>query len=318
VAEALAELDAHAALAEWAEEVGGVRPVIDDSLCFDVIAGRHPVVEAAVRSQGDPYTPNDCRLDGSGETASRLSIVTGPNMAGKSTFLRQNALLVLLAQAGAFVPATAMRLGVVDRLFSRVGAGDDLARGRSTFMTEMVETAAILTQATDRSFVVLDEIGRGTATYDGLAIAWAVAEALHDHNRTRTLFATHYHELAGLETRLAHVCNLSMAAREWNGDLVFLHEARSGAADRSYGVQVAKLAGVPASVVGRAREVLERLEGEKAAAISLDDLPLFAVAESPPPRPSAVEDALQAIQPDELSPREALEALYRLKSLGRR
>ena len=185
-------------------------------------------------------------------------------------------------------------------------------------MTEMVETAAILTQATDRSFVVLDEIGRGTATYDGLAIAWAVAEALHDHNRTRTLFATHYHELAGLETRLAHVCNLSMAAREWNGDLVFLHEARSGAADRSYGVQVAKLAGVPASVVGRAREVLERLEGEKAAAISLDDLPLFAVAESPPPRPSAVEDALQAIQPDELSPREALEALYRLKSLGRR
>ena len=318
VAEALAELDAHAALAEWAEEVGGVRPVIDDSLCFDITAGRHPVVEAAVRSQGDPYTPNDCRLDGSGAAASRLSIVTGPNMAGKSTFLRQNALMVVLAQAGAFVPATAMRLGVVDRLFSRVGAGDDLARGRSTFMTEMVETAAILTQATDRSFVVLDEIGRGTATYDGLAIAWAVAEALHDQNRTRTLFATHYHELAGLETRLAHVCNLSMAAREWNGDLVFLHEARSGAADRSYGVQVAKLAGVPASVVGRARQVLERLEGEKAAAVSLDDLPLFAVAEPPPPRPSAVEDALQAIQPDELSPREALEALYRLKSLGRR
>ncbi len=318
VAEALAELDAHAALAEWAEEVGGVRPVINDSLCFDVTAGRHPVVEAAVRSQGDPYTPNDCRLDGSGAAASRLSIVTGPNMAGKSTFLRQNALMVVLAQAGAFVPAAAMRLGVVDRLFSRVGAGDDLARGRSTFMTEMVETAAILTQATDRSFVVLDEIGRGTATYDGLAIAWAVAEALHDQNRTRTLFATHYHELAGLETRLAHVSNLSMAAREWNGDLVFLHEARSGAADRSYGVQVAKLAGVPASVVGRARQVLERLEGEKAAAVSLDDLPLFAVAEPPPPRPSAVEDALQAIQPDELSPREALEALYRLKSLGRR
>ena len=318
VAEALAELDAHAALAEWAEEVGGVRPVIDDSLCFDVTAGRHPVVEAAVRSQGDPYTPNDGRLDGSGAAASRLSIVTGPNMAGKSTFLRQNALLVVLAQAGAFVPAKAMRLGVVDRLFSRVGAGDDLARGRSTFMTEMVETAAILTQATDRSFVVLDEIGRGTATYDGLAIAWAVAEALHDHNCTRTLFATHYHELAGLETRLAHVCNLSMAAREWNGDLVFLHEARSGAADRSYGVQVAKLAGVPASVVGRAREVLDRLEGEKAAAISLDDLPLFAVTEPQPPRSSAVEDALEAIEPDELSPREALEALYRLKGLGRR
>jgi DNA mismatch repair protein MutS len=237
-------------------------------------------------------------------------------MAGKSTFLRQNALLVVLAQAGAFVPARAMRLGVVDRLFSRVGAGDDLARGRSTFMTEMVETAAILTQATDRSFVVLDEIGRGTATWDGLAIAWAVAEALHDHNRARTLFATHYHELAGLETRLAHVCNLSMKAREWNGDLVFLHEAAPGAADRSYGVQVAKLAGVPAAVVARARAVLDRLEGEKTAAVSLDDLPLFAVAETPAPRPStALHDALAAIEPDVLSPREALETLYRLKAI---
>ncbi len=324
VAEALAELDAHAALAEWAEEVGAVRPRVDDTTCFEVTAGRHPVVEAAVKAHGDPYTPNDCRLDGSDatnpeRTGARLSIVTGPNMAGKSTFLRQNALLVVLAQAGAFVPARSMRLGVVDRLFSRVGAGDDLARGRSTFMTEMVETAAILTQATERSFVVLDEIGRGTATYDGLAIAWAVAEALHDRNRARTLFATHYHELAGLESRLAHVCNLSMTAREWNGDLVFLHEAAPGAADRSYGVQVARLAGVPAAVVSRAREVLDRLEGEKRATVSLDDLPLFAVAEPPPPpRSSAVEDALQAIEPDELTPREALEALYRLKGLGRR
>jgi DNA mismatch repair protein MutS len=316
VAEALAELDAHAALAEWAEEVGAVRPDVDDTVCFEVTAGRHPVVEAAVKSAGDPYTPNDCRLDGSGAACARLSIVTGPNMAGKSTFLRQNALLVVLAQAGAFVPARAMRLGVVDRLFSRVGAGDDLARGRSTFMTEMVETAAILTQATDRSFVVLDEIGRGTATWDGLAIAWAVAEALHDHNRARTLFATHYHELAGLETRLAHVCNLSMKAREWNGDLVFLHEAAPGAADRSYGVQVAKLAGVPAAVVARARAVLDRLEGEKTAAVSLDDLPLFAVAETPAPRPStALHDALAAIEPDVLSPREALETLYRLKAI---
>ena len=316
VAEALAELDAHAALAEWAEEVGAVRPVVDDTACFEVAAGRHPVVEAAVKSAGDPYTPNDCRLDGSGAGCARLSIVTGPNMAGKSTFLRQNALLVVLAQAGAFVPARSMRLGVVDRLFSRVGAGDDLARGRSTFMMEMVETAAILTQATDRSFVVLDEIGRGTATYDGLAIAWAVAEALHDRNRARTLFATHYHELAGLETRLAHVCNLSMKAKEWNGDLVFLHEAAPGAADRSYGVQVAKLAGVPAAVVSRAREVLDRLEGEKSAAISLDDLPLFAMAEPPSPPPSsALKDALAAIEPDELSPREALEALYRLKAI---
>ncbi|HZV83773.1 MAG TPA: DNA mismatch repair protein MutS, partial [Brevundimonas sp.] len=323
LAEALAELDCHAALAEWAEDVGAVRPTVDDTTCFDVTAGRHPVVEAAVKTQGDPYTPNDCRLDGSGSanserTGARLSIVTGPNMAGKSTFLRQNALLVVLAQAGAFVPARAMRLGVVDRLFSRVGAGDDLARGRSTFMTEMVETAAILTQATDRSFVVLDEIGRGTATYDGLAIAWSVAEALHDRNRARTLFATHYHELAGLETRLDHVCNLSMAAREWNGDLVFLHEAVPGAADRSYGVQVARLAGVPAAVVARAREVLDRLEGQKRAVASLDDLPLFAAATPAPPRPpSAVDDALTAIEPDELSPREALEALYRLKALAR-
>jgi len=319
VAEALAELDAHAALAEWAEEVGAVRPVVDDSLCFDVEAGRHPVVEAAVTAQGDPYTPNNCRLAGDGAGASRLSIVTGPNMAGKSTFLRQNALLVVLAQAGAFVPARAMRLGVVDRLFSRVGAGDDLARGRSTFMMEMVETAAILTQATPHSFVVLDEIGRGTATYDGLAIAWATAEALHETNRARTLFATHYHELARLEERLDHVCNLSMKAREWNGDLVFLHEAAPGAADRSYGVQVARLAGVPNAVVGRAREVLERLESEKAASARLDDLPLFAAVAEPSPAPvsSALDDAVAAIDPDELTPREALEALYRLKGLSR-
>jgi DNA mismatch repair protein MutS len=320
VAEALAELDAHAALAEWAQEVGAVRPHVDDTLCFEVAAGRHPVVEAAVKAAGDPYTPNDCRLDGSGAAGARLSIVTGPNMAGKSTFLRQNALLVVLAQAGAFVPAKSMRLGVVDRLFSRVGAGDDLARGRSTFMMEMVETAAILTQATERSFVVLDEIGRGTATYDGLAIAWATTEALHDRNRARTLFATHYHELAVLETRLAHVCNLSMRAKEWNGELVFLHEAAPGAADRSYGVQVARLAGVPGPVVARAREVLDRLEGEKTAGANLTDLPLFAMAEPAAPepaRPSMVEDALKGIEPDELSPREALEALYRLKGLAK-
>ena len=317
VAEALAELDAHAALAEWAQETGAVRPVVDDTLAFCVEAGRHPVVEAAVKAAGDPYTPNDARLDGSGQDGARLAIVTGPNMAGKSTFLRQNALLVILAQAGAFVPARSMRLGVVDRLFSRVGAGDDLARGRSTFMMEMVETAAILTQATPRSFVVLDEIGRGTATYDGLAIAWATAEALHETNRARTLFATHYHELAQLETRLDHVCNLSMVAKEWNGDLVFLHEAAPGAADRSYGVQVAKLAGVPGAVVARARSVLERLEGEKAAAARLDDLPLFAVAEPEPMRgPSPVELALRDVDPDELTPREALEALYRLKGLA--
>ena len=319
VADALAELDAHASLAEWSQEVGAVRPVVDDSLVFEVQAARHPVVEAAVKKAGDPFTPNDCRLDGQplpGTGCPRLTIVTGPNMAGKSTFLRQNALLVVLAQAGCFVPARSMRLGAVDRLFSRVGAGDDLARGRSTFMMEMVETAAILTQATPKSFVVLDEIGRGTATYDGLAIAWATAEALHETNRARTLFATHYHELARLEDRLDHVSNLSMMAKEWNGELVFLHEAAPGAADRSYGVQVAKLAGVPASVVARAKAVLERLESEKAAHGRLDDLPLFAMMEpAPAPVSSAVDDAVAALDPDALTPREALEALYRLKAL---
>ena len=317
-ADALARLDVASALAEWAEETQGVRPLVDDSCVFEVEAGRHPVVEAAVRRQGDAFTPNDCRLDGAGEAGPRLAIVTGPNMAGKSTFLRQNALLAVLAQAGAFVPARRMRLGAADRLFSRVGAGDDLSRGRSTFMTEMVETAAILTQATARSLVVLDEIGRGTATYDGLAIAWACVEALHDVNRARTLFATHYHELARLEDRLAHVCNLSMRAREWNGELVFLHEAGPGAADRSYGVQVARLAGVPAAVVARAREVLQTLEAEEGSPARLDDLPLFAASRpglAEPFAPSPVETALKSLEPDDLSPREALEALYRLKAI---
>jgi DNA mismatch repair protein MutS len=317
-AEALARLDVAAALAEWSDEVGGVRPVVDDSAAFEAEGARHPVVEAAVRRGGGAFTPNDCRLDGDGRGCPRLAIVTGPNMAGKSTFLRQNALMAVLAQSGCYVPARRLRLGAVDRLFSRVGAGDDLARGRSTFMTEMVETAAILTQATPRSLVVLDEIGRGTATYDGLAIAWACAEALHDHNRCRALFATHYHELAQLEARLQHVGNLSMRAREWNGELVFLHEAGPGAADKSYGVQVAKLAGVPASVVARAREVLDRLEGAGNPA-KLEDLPLFAAvreAPAPPPQPSKAEAALASLDPDGLSPREALEALYRLKALA--
>ena len=239
-------------------------------------------------------------------------------MAGKSTFLRQNALMAVLAQAGCYVPARRFRLGVVDRLFSRVGAGDDLARGRSTFMAEMVETAAILTQATPRSLVILDEIGRGTATYDGLAIAWACAEALHEVNRCRGLFATHYHELAVLEGRLSYVANLSLRAKEWNGDLIFLHEAGPGTADRSYGVQVAKLAGVPPAVVARARDVLDRLEREAGAPAHLDDLPLFA-ASAPPPAgrtgPSPVELALADLDPDSMSPREALEALYRLRGL---
>jgi DNA mismatch repair protein MutS len=317
-AEALAVLDVAAALAEWAREVGAVRPRIDRSLAFDAKGARHPVVEAAVRRLGEAFTPNDCRLDGDGAEGSRLTLVTGPNMAGKSTFLRQNALLVVLAQAGAFVPARSLRLGVVDRLFSRVGAGDDLARGRSTFLSEMIETAAILTQATPRSFVILDEIGRGTATWDGLAIAWATAEALHDHNRSRALFATHYHELAELEGRMAHVANLCLMAKEWNGELVFLHEAAPGCADRSYGVQVAKLAGVPAAVVERAREVLARLESEAVSHAGLDDLPLFATAEPAAPvfaGPSEAEKALTALDLDGMSPREALDALYRLKGM---
>ena len=318
-AEALARLDVAAGVAEWAEDARAVRPDVDASCSFEAEAARHPVVEAAVTRQGEPFTPNDCRLDGAGASGARLAIVTGPNMAGKSTFLRQNALLAILAQAGVFVPARRLRLGVVDRLFSRVGAADDLSRGRSTFMAEMVETAAILTQATDRSFVILDEIGRGTATYDGLAIAWACAEALHDINRCRALFATHYHELAQLEGRLAHVCNLSLRAKEWNGDLVFLHEARPGPADRSYGVQVAKLAGVPAAVVARAREVLTRLESDPTSPAHLDDLPLFAAAAAPPARglsePSALERQLSALDLDGMSPREAMDALYRLKGL---
>ncbi len=316
-AEAAARLDVAAGVAEWGEDMGATRPVVDRSTAFEAEGARHPVVEAAVRRAGEAFTPNDCRLDGAGAGGPRLALVTGPNMAGKSTFLRQNALLAVLAQAGCFVPARRLRLGVVDRLFSRVGAGDDLARGRSTFMAEMVETAAILTQATPRSFVILDEIGRGTATYDGLAIAWACAEALHETNRCRALFATHYHELAVLEGRLAYVANLSLKAKEWNGDLIFLHEAGPGPADRSYGVQVAKLAGVPQPVVIRAREVLERLEREAGAPAHLDDLPLFAatVPAADRPGPSQAEEALRALDVDGMSPREAMDALYKLKGL---
>ena len=315
-AQALAVLDVSAALAEWAEEAGAIRPDLEPTTVFDVEGARHVVVEAAVRKAGAPFTPNDCRLDGAGQAHPRLCVVTGPNMAGKSTFLRQNALLVIMAQAGVFVPARRFRLGIVDRLFSRVGAGDDLARGRSTFMMEMVETAAILNQATPQSFVVLDEIGRGTATYDGLAIAWATAEALHDINRCRTLFATHYHELAQLEQRLASVGNLSMRAKEWNGELVFLHEAAPGAADRSYGVQVARLAGVPAAVVTRAREVLDRLEADKNSPDRLEALPLFAARPvGSEAKPSPVDAAVKRLDVDALSPREALETLYHLKGL---
>ena len=317
-ADALARLDVAAALAERAAEGGWCRPRFVDHACFEVDGGRHPVVEEALRGGGERFVANDCRLS---ETE-RIWLVTGPNMGGKSTFLRQNALIALLAQAGSYVPAAQARLGLVDRLFSRVGASDNLARGRSTFMVEMVETAAILAQATERSFVILDEVGRGTSTYDGLAIAWAVVESIHDRNRCRCLFATHYHELTRLAERLDALSLHHVRAREWKGDLVLLHEVADGPADRSYGLAVAKLAGLPPPVVARARAVLAKLEAGRAAtggiAAGLDDLPLFAAAAggSVEPAPDPLLETLAAIDPDTLSPREALDALYRLKRLA--
>jgi DNA mismatch repair protein MutS len=316
-AEALAALDVAAGLAEWAAETQATRPEIDDTFALLAEGARHPVVEEGVRREGQGFTPNDARLDADGRSGPRLLMVTGPNMAGKSTYLRQIALLAVLAQAGSYVPARKLRLGIVDRVFARVGASDDLARGRSTFMTEMVETAAILHQAGPRALVVLDEIGRGTATFDGLAIAWAVAEHLHEANRCRAVFATHYHELTRLADRLEGGANAHLRAREWKGDLVFLHEVAPGPADRSYGIQVAKLAGLPRSAVERARAVLARLEanGGSTRVEIVDDLPLFAqvMAET---APTAFEAALEAVNPDSLSPKEALELLYRLKALA--
>ncbi len=312
---ALARIDVASGLAERAARDNWARPQVDDSCAFDVKAGRHPVVEAATRATRGTFVANDCDL---GET-NRLWLVTGPNMAGKSTFLRQNALIAVLAQAGSFVPAASAHLGIVDRLFSRVGASDNLAQGRSTFMVEMVETAAILSTATNRSLVILDEVGRGTSTYDGLAIAWAVLEAVHDGLRARCLFATHYHELTTLSARLDALALVTVKVREWNGELVFLHEVGPGAADRSYGLAVAKLAGLPAPVIARAKEVLARLEAGKARtgglAADLSDLPLFAAAPPPPPS-DGLRDRLAAISPDALSPREALDLLYELKGLA--
>ncbi len=322
-AEALAALDVAAGLATLAEAESWSRPLVDGSLAFEIEGGRHPVVEQALKRAGESFVPNDCRLGDDGAEAGSIWLVTGPNMAGKSTFLRQNALIAVLAQIGSYVPARRAHIGVVDRLFSRVGAADDLARGRSTFMVEMVETAAILNQATVRSLVILDEIGRGTATFDGLSIAWAAIEHLHAVNRSRALFATHYHELTALAQRLDRLENATVRVREWQGDVVFLHEIVPGAADRSYGIQVAKLAGLPAAVVARARAVLSRLEeGDRKspAATLIDDLPLFAAARvAAAPAVPAPEDPLgpmlDAIAPDEMTPREALEALYRLKAL---
>jgi len=318
-ASALAKIDVAASLALLAQDERWCRPVIDGSTDFLIKGGRHPVVERALKTGlAGAFVANDCDL----APECRVWLVTGPNMAGKSTFLRQNALIAVLAQAGSYVPADNARIGAIDRLFSRVGAADDLARGRSTFMVEMVETAAILNQASARSLVILDEIGRGTATFDGLSIAWATVENLHEVNRCRALFATHYHELVGLAARLSALRPVTMKVKEWKGDVVFLHEVVTGAADRSYGIQVARLAGLPVAVIARAQEVLKALEaGNKAdaAARLSQDLPLFAArpvsGSATQAEPSAAEIALQGIEPDELTPRGALELIYRLKAL---
>nr|WP_244622749.1 DNA mismatch repair protein MutS [Microvirga brassicacearum] len=317
-AEAMAVVDVTAGLAELAVQLDWVRPIIDDGLAFDIKGGRHPVVEAALKRDGQSFIANDSNL--SGIDGGHILLITGPNMGGKSTYLRQNALIVVLAQMGAFVPAKQAHIGIVDRLFSRVGAADDLARGRSTFMVEMVETAAILNQATARSLVILDEIGRGTATFDGLSIAWAAIEHLHEANRCRALFATHFHELTALADRLERIENATLKVTEWNNEVVFLHEVVPGAADRSYGLQVARLAGLPPAVVERARTILtelERTDRESPKQALLDDLPLFAVPVRPPSTAverDALREALGDIDPDQMTPREALEALYRLKS----
>ncbi|WP_018235040.1 DNA mismatch repair protein MutS [Ensifer sp. BR816] len=320
---ALATLDVSAGLAVLAEEQNYARPLVDHSRMFAIDGGRHPVVEQALRRQAaNPFVANGCDLSPpDGPEAGAIWLLTGPNMGGKSTFLRQNALIAIMAQMGSFVPANAAHMGIVDRLFSRVGASDDLARGRSTFMVEMVETAAILNQATDRSLVILDEIGRGTATFDGLSIAWAAVEHLHEVNRCRGLFATHFHELTVLSEKLGRLSNATMRVKEWDGDVIFLHEVGPGAADRSYGIQVARLAGLPASVVARARDVLAKLEDadrKNPASQLIDDLPLFQVAvrreeAARASGPSRAEEALKALNPDDMTPREALDALYALK-----
>lgn len=320
-AHAIAALDVAAGLGELAADQRYVRPRIDDSSAFSISGGRHPVVEASISGA---FVANDCDL----ADAQRLWLITGPNMAGKSTFLRQNALIAVMAQMGGFVPADAAHIGVVDRLFSRVGAADDLARGRSTFMVEMVETAAILNQAGPRALVILDEIGRGTATFDGLSIAWSVVEHLHEVNRCRALFATHYHELTALAAKLPSLSCHCMRVKEWQGDVVFLHEVGAGTADRSYGIHVARLAGLPSAVLDRAEAILHTLEkGDQSSAMTklADDLPLFAAAARhpsgaqsvavAPPAPSVVEEELVTLNPDDLTPRQALEALYRLKGL---
>jgi DNA mismatch repair protein MutS len=323
-AHGFALLDVATALAKLAIDDNYVRPEVDGSLGFAIEGGRHPVVEQALKRDGLPFIANACDLSPvPAQKSGQIWLITGPNMAGKSTFLRQNALIALMAQIGSFVPAARARIGIVDRLFSRVGAADDLARGRSTFMVEMVETAVILNQASERSLVILDEIGRGTATFDGLSIAWAAIEHLHESNRCRALFATHYHELTALSAKLPRLFNATVRVKEWHGDVVFLHEVLPGSADRSYGIQVAKLAGLPPPVIARAKSVLAKLEaqdrGQTARALA-DDLPLFAVPSraaaepAPPSEAEQVIEAVKALHPDEMSPREALDALYALKA----
>lgn len=308
ISRAISKIDVSAALAELAKDMKYIRPKVDDSLIFAIEDGRHPVVEQFLKSQSEPFVPNDCDLT----DQKRLWLLTGPNMAGKSTFLRQNALIAILAQIGSFVPAASAHIGVIDRCFSRVGASDDLARGQSTFMVEMVETAAILNQSTERSLVILDEIGRGTATYDGLSIAWACVEHLHNVNRCRSLFATHYHELTQLEQDLTSVSCHTVQVKDWKGKIVFMHKVVDGTADRSYGIHVAQLAGLPKAVIKRAELLLKELDkGSK----SLPDLPLFDIANDAVDAPSELERAMNAINPDELSPRDALDTLYNLKKL---
>ncbi|MEM8935427.1 MAG: DNA mismatch repair protein MutS [Pseudomonadota bacterium] len=317
-AAALAEIDVATALGNLAIERFYVRPTIETDLRFDVKGGRHPVVERAlVEGDGSPFVANDCALFE--ENRPLLWLVTGPNMAGKSTILRQNALIAILAQAGAFVPAESAAIGVVDRVFARVGAADDLARGRSTFMVEMVETAAILNQATSRSLVVLDEVGRGTSTFDGMSIAWAAVEHLHEEIGCRGLFATHYHELTALSAGLNNLRNVSMKVREWKGDVIFLHEVAQGPADRSYGVAVARLAGMPKTVLARAEGVLKMLETQRATGAPIEDLPLFASSHQPSADTDAahpVFDELDALNPDSVTPKQALDLLYKLKSMA--
>ena len=317
IATALAAIDVASSLSELAELRRYVRPKIDQSQSFHIEGGRHPVVENMLQGRGETgFIANDCDLSREGR---RLWLLTGPNMAGKSTFLRQNALIVILAQMGSYVPARAAHLGIVDRLFSRVGAADDLARGRSTFMVEMVETAAILNQATQQSLVILDEIGRGTATFDGLSIAWATVEHLHENNRCRALFATHYHELTALSTKLAGLANATMKVKDWQGEVIFLHEVISGVADGSYGIQVAKLAGLPQAVTERASAILAQLEKTERASrreTLIDELPLFSAAQNlrQDKKTTIIEDMVANLKPDDMSPRDALEFLYALKA----